>query len=690
MMSQGKNSPLGNRLRRNGLKRNRTEPISRQHASGEVPPVDNGCSAASAEASAVGKLPADGDSIPAAQSSEDSLPDRPQTVSNGGVRSRGKRVGAKNGLKNSSSKTADQESTDSDSPAEQPEKKTSRRTWAVGVFPEEDPQPPSSDFPVFETPESAQNANPSASEADFQGGQKSPGGDVSARHPDGGDVEEGLSAGGGSSSQGANRTAETAYGGSMSSGAYRDSGSYREEAHRDSSPYQEEEPLSIAEELMEKGYLDEETEDRLEELKRSGDSQLAQLQKMSMSELIEEARKENLTEYMGLKRQDLIFMILKERLKTSGLMYGEGTLEILPDGFGFLRSPEYHYLACPDDIYVSPSQIRRFGLRTGVTVSGQIRPPKENERYFALLRVEAINYQDPNLLAKKTLFDDLTPLHPNRRIVLETTPEEINTRVVDLIVPVGFGQRGLIVSPPRAGKTILMQKMAKAALANYPDLYVFMLLIDERPEEVTDMERQVKGKNCEVISSTFDEPPSRHVQVAEMVLEKAKRMVEYGYDVLIFLDSITRLARAWNHECPPSGKILSGGLDANALQRPKRFFGSARQVEEGGSLTILATALIDTGSKMDEVIFEEFKGTGNLEIVLDRRLVDRRIWPAIDINRSGTRKEEILMDPEEHRRVCILRRVLNEMNPMDAMELLVTRLQKTRSNAEFLMSLNVK
>lgn len=459
----------------------------------------------------------------------------------------------------------------------------------------------------------------------------------------------------------------------------------------DFNPYEEEEePLSIAEELMEKGYLDEETEQRLEELRQSGDSLLAQLQKMSMAELIEEARKENLSDYMGMKRQDLIFMILKERLKNSGLIYGEGTLEILPDGFGFLRSPEYHYLACPDDIYVSPSQIRRFGLRTGVTVSGQIRPPKENERYFALLRVEAINYQDPNLLAKKPLFEDLTPLHPYRRLVLETTPEEINTRVVDLIVPVGFGQRGLIVSPPRAGKTILMQKMAKAALTNYPDLYVFMLLIDERPEEVTDMERQVKGKNCEVISSTFDEPPSRHVQVAEMVLEKAKRMVEYGHDVLIFLDSITRLARAWNHECTPSGKILSGGLDANALQRPKRFFGSARQVEEGGSLTIIATALIDTGSKMDEVIFEEFKGTGNLEIVLDRRLVDRRVWPAIDINRSGTRKEEMLMDPEEYRRVCVLRRILNEMNPIDAMELLITRLQKTRSNAEFLMSLNVK
>jgi transcription termination factor Rho len=409
-----------------------------------------------------------------------------------------------------------------------------------------------------------------------------------------------------------------------------------------------------------------------------------------MSQLLEQAKRENIPEAAGLKKQDLIFRILKERVKLNGLMYGEGTLEILPDGFGFLRSPDYHYLSCPDDIYVSPSQIRRFGLRTGITVAGQIRPPKENERYFALLRVEAINFQDPNLLSQKVVFDDLTPLHPDQRIILETTAEEIETRVVDLIVPIGFGQRGLIVSPPRAGKTILMQKMAKAVLANYPDAYVIMLLIDERPEEVTDMERQVKGPNCEVISSTFDEAAARHIQVSEMVIEKAKRLVEYGIDVVIFLDSITRLARAWNSECPHSGKILSGGVDANALQRPKRFFGSARKVEEGGSLTIIATALVDTGSRMDEVIFEEFKGTGNLEIVLDRRLVDKRIWPAIDINSSGTRKEEILMDPEEYRRVCMLRRVLSDRDAPEAMELLVTRLQKTKSNAEFLMSMNMK
>jgi transcription termination factor Rho len=459
-------------------------------------------------------------------------------------------------------------------------------------------------------------------------------------------------------------------------------------------PRSEDEPVSLAEELAEQAdqadSISDDTDERYEQIKQSGDTHIAELQRMSMSELIEEARKENLTDYAGIKRQDLIFRILKERVKLNGLMFGEGTLEVLPDGFGFLRSPDYHYLSCPDDIYVSPSQIRRFGLRTGTTVSGQIRPPKENERYFALLRVEAINYEDPNSLSEKIPFDDLTPLHPDSRIVMETASDEVNTRVVDLIVPIGFGQRGLIVSPPRAGKTILMQKMAKAALANYPDLYVFMLLIDERPEEVTDMERQVKGPNCEVISSTFDEPSARHIQVSEMVIEKAKRMVEYGHDVMIFLDSITRLARAWNAECPHSGKILSGGVDANALQRPKRFFGAARKVEEGGSLTILATALIDTGSKMDEVIFEEFKGTGNLEIVLDRALVDKRIWPAIDINRSGTRKEEMLMDPEEHRRVCVLRRVLNEMNPPEAMELLVTRLRKSKTNAEFLMSMNMK
>ncbi|MDY0170481.1 MAG: transcription termination factor Rho [Thermoguttaceae bacterium] len=463
-------------------------------------------------------------------------------------------------------------------------------------------------------------------------------------------------------------------------------------APRSQTIYDEDEPLSLAEEIIaESGHLPKAALEKRYKLPQDqGDTHVAELQRMSMAELIEEARKENLSDYAGMKKQDLVFKILKERIKLNGLMYGEGTLEILPDGFGFLRSPEYHYLSCPDDIYVSPSQIRRFGLKTGATVSGQIRPPKENERYFALLRVEAINYQDPNLLSGKVSFDDLTPVHPDERIRMETTADEVSMRVVDLIVPIGFGQRGLIVSPPRAGKTILLQKMAKAALTNYPDLYVFMLLIDERPEEVTDMERQVKGPNCEVISSTFDENSARHVQVAEMVLEKAKRMVEFGTDVLIFLDSITRLARAWNAECPNSGKLLSGGLDANALQRPKRFFGSARKVEEGGSLTIIGTALVDTGSRMDEVIFEEFKGTGNQEISLDRKLVDRRIWPAIDINRSGTRREEMLLDPEEHRRVCVLRRVLADMNPPDAMELLVNRLEKTQSNAEFLMSMNMK
>ncbi|MBP90925.1 MAG: transcription termination factor Rho [Planctomycetaceae bacterium] len=451
----------------------------------------------------------------------------------------------------------------------------------------------------------------------------------------------------------------------------------------------EHEPLSLAEEIAEEADRGEETNDRYERIKQ-GEIHIAELQKMSMTDLIEEARKEKVSDVSGMKKQDLIFKILKERVKLNGLMYGEGTLEILPDGFGFLRSPDYHYLSCPDDIYVSPSQIRRFGLQTGATVSGQIRPPKENERYFALLRVEAINYQDPNTLSEKIAFDDLTPLHPNQRIVMETTSDEAATRVIDMIAPIGFGQRGVIVSPPRAGKTILLQKMARSVLANFPETYVIMLLIDERPEEVTDMEREVKGRNCEVISSTFDEPASRHVQVQQMVIEKAKRMVEYGIDVVIFLDSITRLARAWNSECPQSGKILSGGLDANALQKPKAFFGSARKVEEGGSLTILATALVDTGSRMDEVIFEEFKGTGNMEIHLDRKLVDKRIWPAIDINRSGTRREEILMDPDEYRRVCVLRRVLNDMNGPEAMELLVSRLEKTKSNAEFLMSMNMR
>lgn len=449
-----------------------------------------------------------------------------------------------------------------------------------------------------------------------------------------------------------------------------------------------EEPLSIAEELDKAAERVRRVGKKIEQTdKPDNNVHIAALQKMSMPELMKVAEEENIEEASGLRKQELIFRILKARVKLEGMMFGEGTLEILPDGFGFLRSPDYHYLSCPDDIYVSPSQIRRFGLQTGATVAGTIRPPKENERYFALLRVEAINGQDPDLVNKKVLFDNLTPNHPDERIRMETTADEIAMRVVDMVVPIGFGQRGLIVSPPRAGKTILMQKMAKSVLTNYPDAHVVMLLIDERPEEVTDMEREVKGPNCEVISSTFDETSARHVQVADMVIEKAKRMVEYGRDVVIFLDSITRLARAWNSECPSSGKVLSGGIDANAMQRPKRFFGSARKVEEGGSLTIIATALIDTGSRMDEVIFEEFKGTGNQEIVLDRALVDRRVWPAIDINRSGTRREEMLMDPEEYKRVCLLRRVLSDMNGPEAMELLTTRLSKTKTNAEFLMSI---
>jgi transcription termination factor Rho len=430
---------------------------------------------------------------------------------------------------------------------------------------------------------------------------------------------------------------------------------------------------------------------RYEEIKQ-GDLHIAELQRMSMLELLELAEQENLTEVNGLKKQDLIFRILKARTKINGLMFGEGTLEILPDGFGFLRSPDYHYLPCPDDIYVSPSQIRRFGLKTGATVAGQIRPPKENERYFALLRVEAINGQDPNLVTAKVSFDDLTPLHPNRRLILanETNdPKELSTRVVDLLAPIGMGQRGLIVSPPKAGKTILLKQLAKATMVNHPDAYVIVLLIDERPEEVTDMEREIRGTNCEVISSTFDEPPSRHIQVSEMVIEKAKRMVEYGDDVIIYLDSITRLARAWNTEVPHSGKILTGGVDANALQHPKRFFGAARNVEDGGSLTIVATALVDTGSKMDEVIFEEFKGTGNTELYLDRRMVEKRVWPAIDINRSGTRREELLFDEEELQRIWVLRRVLNDMNPVEAMELLTSKMRKTKNNDEFLLSMNL-
>jgi len=427
-------------------------------------------------------------------------------------------------------------------------------------------------------------------------------------------------------------------------------------------------------------------EEKYEEIKK-GQLHISQLQKMTIAELHELAKKEGVPEHTGLKKQDLIFKILKNRTNQNGLMFGEGVLETLSDGFGFLRSPDYNYLPSPDDIYVSPSQIRRFGMRTGNIVSGQIRPPKENERYFALLRVEAINHDDPNLLQEKVIFDDLTPLYPQERIILETTPDEVSTRIMDMLTPIGKGQRGLIVSPARAGKTVLLQKIANAITKNHPEIYLIVLLIHERPEEVTDMERSVKG---EVISSTFDEPASRHCQVAEMVIEKAKRMVEYGKDVVILLDSITRLSRAYNTEAPHSGRILTGGVDSTALQKPKRFFGAARNIEEGGSLTIMATALIETGSRMDEVIFEEFKGTGNMEIHLDRRLADKRVWPAIDISRSGTRKEELLLHPDELKKVWLLRKVLNEMNYMEAMELLIEKVRKTKSNAEFLQSLGTK
>jgi transcription termination factor Rho len=437
----------------------------------------------------------------------------------------------------------------------------------------------------------------------------------------------------------------------------------------------------------EKQELEESTHAKYERIKK-GKLYLTDLQKLNVAELHDIAKKENITEYTALKKQDLIFRILKERIRQNGLMYGEGVLEVLPDGYGFLRNPDYNYLSSPDDIYVSPSQIRRFGLRTGNTVSGQIRPPKDSEKYFALLRVEAINFENPDNLAEKVVFSDLTPLHPERRFILETTPEELNMRIIDLITPVGKGQRGLIVAPPRTGKTILLQKIANAISTNHPEVKLIVLLIDERPEEVTEMERKT-AEDVEVISSTFDEPAARHCQVANVVIEKAKRMVEYGQDVVILLDSITRLARAHNTEMPHSGKILTGGVDAGAMQQPKKFFGAARNVEGGGSLTIFATALIDTGSKMDEVIFEEFKATGNMELHLDRRLVDKRIWPAIDISRSGTRREELLLDEKELKLVYRLRRVLSELNPVEAVELLKSRLAKTRTNAEFLMTMNI-
>jgi len=438
------------------------------------------------------------------------------------------------------------------------------------------------------------------------------------------------------------------------------------------------------------GEIDEEAESTHEKYERikKGDLYLTELQKLTVAELHDLAKKEGITEYSALKKQDLIFRILKERIHQNGLMYGEGVLEVLPDGYGFLRNPDYNYLSSSDDIYVSPSQIRRFGLRTGNTVSGQIRPPKESEKYFALLRVEAINYENPDLLADKVVFSDLTPLHPEQRFILETTPEELNMRIIDLITPVGKGQRGLIVASPRTGKTILLQKMANSISTNHPEVKLIVLLIDERPEEVTEMERKT-ADDVEVISSTFDEPAARHCQVAEVVIEKAKRMVEYGVDVVILLDSITRLARAYNSEMPHSGRILTGGVDASAMQMPKKFFGAARNVEHGGSLSIFATALIETGSKMDEVIFEEFKATGNMELHLDRRLVDRRTWPAIDISRSGTRREELLLDPKELELVYRLRRVLSELNPIEAVELLKNRLAKCRTNAEFLMTMNL-
>ena len=387
----------------------------------------------------------------------------------------------------------------------------------------------------------------------------------------------------------------------------------------------------------------------------------------------------------GMRKQELIFQILKAQTERSGLIFSEGVLETLPDGFGFLRAPEYNYLPGPDDIYVSPSQIRKFDLHTGDTVSGQVRPPKEGERYFALIKVEAINFEHPDVARERTFFENLTPIYPDQRIGLETIKENLSGRVMDLLTPIGMGQRGLIVSPPRAGKTMILQSLANSVTANHPEMVLIVLLIDERPEEVTDMERSVKG---EVISSTFDEPATRHVQVAEMVLEKAKRLVEHKKDVVILLDSVTRLARAYNTIVPPSGKVLSGGVDSNALQRPKRFFGAARNIEEGGSLTIMATALVDTGSRMDDVIFEEFKGTGNMELHLDRKLVDKRVFPAIDINKSGTRKEDLLLSKEELNRVWVLRKVLNPLSVTESMELLIDKLGKTKSNADFLSAMS--
>jgi len=408
------------------------------------------------------------------------------------------------------------------------------------------------------------------------------------------------------------------------------------------------------------------------------------LKDMSIQKLTQVAKDLNVAGATGMRKQDLIFQILKAQTEMSGFMFSEGVLEVLPDGFGFLRAPDYNYLPGPDDIYVSPSQIRKFDLQTGDTVSGQVRPPKDGERYFALIKVEAVNFESPDQARNKLFFENLTPLYPQERLRLETTSDSLSGRVMDLMTPIGKGQRGLIVAPPRTGKTMLLQSIAQSITTNHPEVYLIVLLIDERPEEVTDMQRSVRG---EVISSTFDEPAQRHVQVAEMVIEKAKRLVEHKKDVVILLDSITRLARAYNTVAPPSGKVLSGGLDSNALQKPKRFFGAARNIEEGGSITIMSTALIDTGSRMDDVIFEEFKGTGNMEIHLDRKLVDKRVFPAIDIIKSGTRKEELLIPKDDLNRIWVLRKVLTPLSPVEAMELLLDKLGKTKSNADFLAAM---
>jgi transcription termination factor Rho len=425
-------------------------------------------------------------------------------------------------------------------------------------------------------------------------------------------------------------------------------------------------------------------QDQRQDQRRGPGLNITELKDKSIQQLTQIAKDLNVAGATGMRKQELIFQILKAQTEQSGFIFSEGVLEVLPDGFGFLRAPDYNYLPGPDDIYVSPSQIRKFDLQTGDTVSGQIRPPKEGERYFALIKVEAVNFESPDQARDKLFFENLTPLYPQERFILETTPDLLSGRVLDLMAPIGKGQRGLIVAPPRTGKTMLLQSIAQSVAKNHPEVFLIVLLIDERPEEVTDMQRSVNG---EVISSTFDEPAQRHVQVAEMVIEKAKRLVEHKKDVLILLDSITRLARAYNSVIPPSGKVLSGGLDSNALQKPKRFFGAARNIEEGGSLTIIATALIDTGSRMDDVIFEEFKGTGNMEIHLDRKLTDKRVFPSIDMQKSGTRKEELLLPREDLNRVWVLRKVLNPLSAVEAMELLLDKMGKAKSNAEFLSSM---